>query len=262
MEESASEGSPADVRLDEIATQWSLLRLAHRDTVTAAGPARGALVLRYNKAIRGYVGALVRDEHDADEVAQEALIKVLRGDFAGATPERGRFRDLLKVAIKNLVRGYWGRQKRRKDTPGVDVQHMAVAEANDEPEVESAWLATWRNSVLELAWEALERYQQSVPGNISYTLLRLRAAHPDDSVETLAERLAESGGGHLRGDAVRQQLRRARLRFAQLLLEEVARSLDEPNPTRVEEELIDLGLMEHVRDFLPADWRTKGELRE
>ena len=72
----------------------------------------------------------------------------------------------------------------------------------------------------------------------------------------------QAAGKRFRADAVRQQLRRARLRFAELLVQEVARGIDDPTPARLEEELIDVGLMEYVRDFLPADWRTTGELRE
>ena len=99
-------------------------------------------------------------------------------------------------------------------------------------------------------------------GNVSYTLLRLRARYPDDDTGQLAGRLAGAVGRDYQLAAVRQQLRRARLRFAQLLVEEVSRSLDEPTPDRVEQELVDTGLMEYIRDFLPSDWRETGQLRE
>ena len=56
-------------RLDQIPTQWSLLRIAHQNSMTGAGEARNVLVLRYAAAIRNYVGALIRNEYDADEVS-------------------------------------------------------------------------------------------------------------------------------------------------------------------------------------------------
>src|SRR5437762_1642647 len=71
-------------RLDDINTRWSLLRLAHASPGGQAGAARDALVLRYAAAIRGYVGAMLPDAQDADELAQEIVLKLLRGDFAGA----------------------------------------------------------------------------------------------------------------------------------------------------------------------------------
>ncbi len=244
-------------RLDEIQTRWSLLRLAHQNTPTTAGAARNDLVLRYAGAIRKYLGLLIPDEQDADEVSQEMVVRLLRGDFARATPERGRFRDYLAVAARNLARGYQARRWRRKDRER-DMEQFA--DAAHEPAGDADWVATWRQSVLEKAWAALEEYQRTHRGSVSWTLLRLRTAHPDDDAEQLAGRLTEAVGRPFRVAALRQQLHRARLRFAQFLLEEVARGLDDPTPERVEEELVDIGLIEYVRDLLPADWRTRGEL--
>lgn len=244
-------------RLGEIPTQWSLLRLARHDSVTLAGPARNALALRYGGAIRHYVGALVREPHDADELAQEVLVRILRGDFAGADPERGRFRDMLKVAARNLVWTHWRKQRRA----GPDVSRLPDPAADD-ASADREWLASWRQSVLDKTWSALEEYQAAHRGSVAHTLLRLRADHPDDDSEQLAARLAAAVGRPVRADAARQQLHRARLRFAQLLLEEVARALDDPTPARVEEELAEVGLIDYVRDFLPPDWRSRGELNE
>jgi RNA polymerase sigma-70 factor (ECF subfamily) len=245
-------------RLNEIATNWSLLRLAHQNSVTAAGPARNALVLRYSGAIRKYMGALIYAEQDADDVAQEVLVRLLKGDFAGANKERGRFRDYLAVAARNLARAYWAKAGRQPGG-GLDVNQFPAAPAGDFPSDEQM-ISTWRTSVLEMTWNALEEYERTHKGSVSYTLLRLRTDHPDDDSEQLAARLSEATGKKFKAAAMRQQLRRARLRFAQFLVEEVAHSMDNPTPERVEEELTEIGLMEYVRDFLPPDWRTRGEL--
>jgi DNA-directed RNA polymerase specialized sigma24 family protein len=246
-------------RLDQIPTQWSLLRIAHRNSMTGSGEARNVLVLRYAAAIRNYVGALIRNEHDADEVSQEVVIRLLRGQFASATPERGSFRRLLMVATHNLVRTYWSRQQRK---PRADIDLGSIAGAAEESALEAEALASWKQSLLDMAWKGLEEYQNEHPGTVAYTLLRLRADYPDDESEALAGRLSAAAGKPFRADAVRQQLRRARVRFAQILLEEVSRGLDEPTPARVEEELIETGLMPYVEDLLPTDWRTRGELSE
>jgi RNA polymerase sigma-70 factor (ECF subfamily) len=85
-------------------------------------------------------------------------------------------------------------------------------------------------------------------------VLRLRADRPDETSEQLAARLSEKLGRTVRPDAIRQQLRRARLRFADLLIAEVAGGLDDPTPERIEDELIALGLLGSVKDLLPAGW--------
>jgi DNA-directed RNA polymerase specialized sigma24 family protein len=244
--------------LDEIPTQWSLLRLAHQDA-TAAGPARQALLLRYNGAIRRYIGGMIRNPHDADEVAQDVVVRLMRGDFAGADSRRGRFRDLLGASVRNMVRNFWNKQNRRRGA-NLDLAYVEGGSVDPAAAADAGWLAHWQSSVLDLAWHALEESQRATPGNVFYTLLRLRAEHPDDDSSRLAELLTRATGKSFRADNVRQQLRRARLRFAELLLEEIARGLAEPTPENVQEELVALGLMDYVRDFLPRDWKTRGEL--
>ncbi len=70
-------------RLDEAPTRWSLMGAAHRNSL-GAGAARNALALRYAKAIRNFAGSLVKGSHDAEEVSQEVVQRLLRGQFAGA----------------------------------------------------------------------------------------------------------------------------------------------------------------------------------
>jgi DNA-directed RNA polymerase specialized sigma24 family protein len=241
---------PASSRLDEIATEWGLLQQAHQEG-EGARAARNAVVLRYARAIRTYVGALIKEPQDADEVAQEVLVRLLRGQFAAASPERGRFRRMLAVAAHNLVRNYWQR-KRRQTGVDLDVQTVADEDTTQAADAEAA--ATWRQAMLDLAWRALEEFERAHPGNIAWTVLRLRADLPEADSEGLAIRLSERTGRHFRAEAMRQQLRRARKRFAQMLLDEVGRTLDDPTPGAIEEELIEVGLMEYVQDFLPEGW--------
>ncbi len=244
-----SGGNPS--RIEAISTRWTLLQAAHGGSTTTAGEARNALVLRYTPAVRRYVGALLRNDDEADDLAQDVVLRLLGGDFAGADPARGRFRDLLKVAVRNMVRNHWSKQKRRR-AADVDVDKLGVAAEGAD---EQSWLASWRRSVLDLAWNALQQEERKRAGSVAYTLLRLRADHPDDTSEQLAARLAEKTGKPMRADAVRQKLHRAREQFADVLLAEIARGLDPPTPERIEEELVDLGLIELVRDFLPEEWK-------
>ena len=60
---------------------------------------------------------------------------------------------------------------------------------------------------------------------------------------------------------MRQRLRRTRLQFADLLITELGRSIDDPTPEKIEEELIALGLLELMRGLLPAGWSTESSQR-
>lgn len=237
-------------RLDGIETQWSLLVRAHQGTIASGNEARRALVLRYAPAIRAYIHAITRNEQDTDEISQDAVVRLLQGDFAGADPQRGRFRDLLKVAVRNMVRTYWQQQKRREHA-NFD---LSLLQDEDPSLDDETWVGNWRKAVLEIAWSSLETYQRNHPGSSAYTVLRMRADHPDMNSQELAERLSQKLGREIRPDALRQQLRRARTRFAEFVVEEIGQGLTEPTPDRIQQELICLGMYEHIKDVLPADW--------
>ena len=244
-------------RLEGIATRWSLIRDAHAGgTPQTATAARQALVLRYAKSIRRYVGGIVKKTDDADELAQDVVMRLMKGDFAGADPNRGRFRDLLKTAVRNMVHNHWGKANRRK-TADADL-NLVGKEDTDDP----AWTAEWQANVLDLAWSALKEFERKNPTNPAHTLLRLRAEFPDATSDELADKLSKKTKAAVRADACRQMLRRARLRFAEALVTEVGVGLADPSPARVAEELAALGLLEYVKDFLPDDWATSGTLAE
>lgn len=238
-------------RIDAISTRWSLLRLAHSshpDTTKA----RQMLVLRYSSAVRRYVGAIVRVGDDADELAQDVVLRLMRGDFAGAAPTRGRFRDFLKIAVRNMIHNHWAKSKRRQtDALSVDPHSL-------DSEREADWLTAWQKSVLD---QALESCRADEAASGGYTLLKLRMEFPDATSEELAEKLSSKLKTSIKPESCRQMLRRARLKLAEALVEEIKSGLDDESPARVLEELAALGLLEQVKDFLPDDYPTSGELK-
>lgn len=200
-------------------------------------------LLLYGPAVRRYVHCLVRDPHEADEVLQEFLLAVLRHRFATASPDRGRFRDYLKQALRHAVADHYRRRPRR-EVSGVAWDQLAGSAADQ------TWRDEWQRCVLDRSWRELERHEQSTPGNLFYTVLRLVADRPDADSATLATLVKAHKGQAVRADAVRQQLSRARRKFAALIVAEVRRGLDHATPAALREELAELGLMRFVSDYL------------
>jgi RNA polymerase sigma factor (sigma-70 family) len=246
-------------RLGQLETQWSLVRRAYAETPSVAQEALSVLVMRYSPAIRAYVKLLTRNDADADELAQDVVVRLLKGDFANADPHRGRFRDLLMVSVRNMVKNHWQRANRRPKT-GIDSPETAglfddigeYSKAADE-----SWIANWRTMLIEIAMTRLERHQSENPESVIYSAVRLRSSFPDLDSTGLAQKLSEMAGREINAAAYRQNLKRGRVRFAQYVVEEIAQGLELADTDRLQEELISVGLYEYVKDVLPDNWNRK-----
>lgn len=245
MAKSSSGHSGGVPGLDQISTRWAVLK----DPVQ--------FLLRYGPAIRKYLQALLKNPDDVDEIAQDILTKVVQNAFGKANPDNGRFRNYLKVAVRNAALMHLRRKKAVQ--PGDSVLLNVADPLQTTLAADQEWLADWQRCIMNKAWRALDSHERRSSGNHCHTVLRLAVEHPDDDSTKLAERTSQKIGRALRADAYRKQLSRARRMFAEVLLEEVTNTLDQPTPERIEEELIEIGLMGYVRDFLPPDWDKRGK---
>ncbi len=228
-------------RLSQIQTRWSLVTQAHQEVADAATRAQAALAQRYYAAIYRYILGAVRDANVADDLAQEFALRLVRGSFKSATPERGRFRDFIKTAVYHLIVDH----QRRK----APVQFAPDMPEPPEPPKPGGLEECWREELLNRAWDGLAQVEKE-SGQPFYTLLRYRAENPDVRSARMAEALEGQIGKALTETAVRKALQRARERFSDLLLEEVARSLQSNDRSDVEQELIDLDLLSYCRSAL------------
>jgi RNA polymerase sigma-70 factor (ECF subfamily) len=239
--------------LNGISTQWDVLRQAHQGQ-DQAGTAQRLILERYGNAVRRYLRGAVRDPDAADDLFQEFACRFLKGGLRGADPGRGRFRDYVKGVLFHLIADHHRRKPMRP-----------LASALDEPAVEPSstldcdreFLQTWRDELLARCWTALDERQRRT-GQPFYTVLRFRANHPGMKSPELARHLSEELGKPMTATAVRQTLHRARQMFADLLLDEVAHSLQTPSLKRLEEELLHLGLIEYCRLALER-WQAEGD---
>jgi RNA polymerase sigma-70 factor (ECF subfamily) len=223
----------------ESATEWDLIR----------DPAH--VIQRYSPAIRRYFGVLIRNQHDAEEAAQEFFLRIIRVGFFRACRERGRFRDYLRRAVRNAALNFL--RDRRGRGPGVLQLPLEPVAEGPWPGEDREWLAGWRRCLLKRAFRALAGHEQRSPGNLCYTVLCAVAKYPYESCEALAGRVGRRTGRPLSGAAFRKQVSRARRLLAVVLMNEVASTLDHPTREQVIEELAALGLWDRVRAHLPPD---------
>jgi RNA polymerase sigma-70 factor (ECF subfamily) len=234
--------------LSRIETLWSVVRTAHGEEVDAAMQAREHLFERYNGAVRRYLLAALRNEDAADEVFQEFSLRFVRGDFGNVDPSKGRFRSFLKTVVYHLLVDYQRRKKR-----GQREQAFAHEPETDEVQQSSAddeaFISNWRDGLLERVWSGLQLSEES-SGKPHHTVLQVRVANAELSSTELAEVLSEKLGREVNSGHTRVLLHRARDRFAELMLAEVAETLEQATPEALEEELIDLNLFHYCKHLL------------
>lgn len=229
-------------RLDLISTRWTLFDRAHHGAESAAAAAQADLLERYGGAARRYLQGALKDRDAADELFQEFAYRFLHGDFKGACPERGRFRDFLKGALRHLVADFCNR--RRRQLPELP-DDLAGREPRPDAGLEQLFQQSWRDDLLARTWDSLADEEKQT-GQPFYSVLRFRAEHPELRSPELARCLGEALHRAVSAEAVRQTLHRARKRFAGLLRGHVQASLASDDPEAVEDELRDLGLLRYL----------------
>lgn len=240
--------SELNQHLSQISTAWTAVLEAHFGEGDAVGEAQQRLLQRYSAAVYRYLLAAVRDPDAADELFQEFALRLVRGDFKRVDPLRGRFRHFLKTSLYHLIVDHQRRQQRRARPLSADSAEPA-AEAPSEADSDREFQTIWRAELMARTWEALARHDRAT-GQHLYTVLRFRTDHPEVRSPQMAEQLAPEVGKPLTAEWVRKRLFHAREKFTDLLLEEVAQSLANPAVDRLEEELIDLGLLDYCRAAL------------
>jgi RNA polymerase sigma-70 factor (ECF subfamily) len=241
--------------LSQLPTLWTLVCQAHQGPEEEMQAARARLLERYGGVVRRYLAGALGDAEAADELSQEFALSFLRGDFRRADPERGRFRQYLKTALFHLVVQYRRRQQKQPLALGSKMPEPAAAPAGDTADQD--FLRSWRDELLASTWDALREVEQT-NDQPWYTVLRFRADHPDLPSPQMAQQLQAPLGKPLSPAGIRQLLRRAREKFADLLLERVADSLDRATAEELESELIELNLLAYCQPALKRRGSDRG----
>ncbi len=236
-------------RLSRISTHWSLVFRAHDQAGADKTAAQAALLHRYCGAVYRYVRSVVQDEHVTEDLCQDFAHRFVRGDFHNANPAIGRFRSFVKTAVAHLIAD-WRRRCRAglRAAPADDTRLNEVV--SREPDPAGIFEQLWRAELLDRAWEKLQRLQNQEADSWFCTALRFRAEHPEASSAEMAEGLGRQLGRPVTAENVRSTLRRARIKFAAALVEEVAHSLQSHSPAEVRGEISELGLLPYCRPVL------------
>jgi RNA polymerase sigma-70 factor (ECF subfamily) len=237
-------------RLSRITTIWTLVINAHGSPANDEAAAQQAILERYQGAVYRYLLGAVHDPDTADDLFQEFALRFVRGDFRRADPSQGRFRDYVKKALINLVLNY--RKHKQVRDRAVQLENPdALAGHAEMEDLDASFLENWRKELLDRAWAALAAVQQP-DGPPYYSVLRFSYEHPRVPSAQVAELLTAQlkPSKPFTGAGVRKTLQRARDKFTDLLVEEVARSIQTTAIDELEQELSELGLLAYCNRAL------------
>ena len=175
-----------------------------------------------------------RDPDVADELFQEFALRVVQGAFGRVDPQRGRFRDYLKITLIHLVTDYQNRK--RCQGPHLDGMAVeAVAPMSDRDASDELFLAGCaRNCWPRLGRRSARAERQG--GQPYYSVLRFRSENHEASSADMALRLSEQLHPPCPfTETESQDAATSARQFADALIEEVAHSLDHPTHDALEQ---------------------------
>src|SRR5262249_52236631 len=143
------------------------------------------------------------------------------------------------------------KQRSQQPRPLPEVVADPLATPPEGPDPERAFLDVWRGELMDRAWQSLAQVQKST-GHPYETITRIKLASigsGQSSGET-AELLSKQFGRPFTADGVRKLLQRAREKFAQFLLEDVAHSMENPTLEQLTQELRELGFLSYCKPAL------------
>jgi RNA polymerase sigma-70 factor (ECF subfamily) len=253
--DSPSSHPPAPVRsagAGIVTTRWTLVFDAARTGTPQSRRALEALCGQYWYPLYAFVRQQGYGADDAGDLTQEFFLRLLaRNDFAAADPSRGRFRSYLLGALRHFLSDQRDRRaalKRGGDRPTSPVGPAGLEGCADWPGAERRYAA---EPAHDLTPQALfdRRWAMALLGEV---LRLLKAEMQGQGRGDLFQALKESIGGGDDGrpyrelaasmgmseGAVKVAVHRLRRRYRELLRQQIARTVADPE--EVDDEIRDL----------------------
>ncbi|HEV2329150.1 MAG TPA: RNA polymerase sigma factor [Verrucomicrobiae bacterium] len=220
-------------------THWSVVLRAGQSDTTRAQDALAKLCSTYWYPLYAYVRRRGYSPHDAQDLTQAFFAHILeRQSFVHADPNRGRFRSFLLGVMNHFLANEWTRAHAQKRGGGATplplefetAETRYIREPVDNTTPEQNYERRWALALLEVVLRRLaDEYKQEgraeVFAEFNPCLVGERSALP---YAELAAKLGVSEG------TVKSAVHRMRQRYRQLLRDEIANTVAEPDEVDAE----------------------------
>ena len=214
-------------------TSWTLIATAARESGNAQS-ALANLCEAYWYPVYAFIRRRGHSREDAEDLCQEFFARVLQdGALSSARRERGKFRSFLLASVTNFLANEWDRTQALKRGGGCTMLSLdfdaSEARYRQEPchelTPETLFGRQWALALLDLVLARLrdELSQRRQAGLFDRLSQYLTGDQGRGSYEQLAAELKVSEA------AIRTAVHRLRRRFGDLVREEIAASVADPN---------------------------------
>jgi RNA polymerase sigma factor (sigma-70 family) len=213
-------------------THWSAVLAAGQNSDPQASLALEQLCRTYWYPLYLFVRRRGCGPEDAQDLTQAFFAHLLSKEFLrGVAPEKGRFRSFLLACLKNFLVDEWEKTRTEKrGGPTLDVLdlHQAEQRYQVEPSAEATPEAFYdRRWAMDLLHHVLERLRAEVTADHKDSFFR--HVQPCLLGEPLSETYAQLGARlGISETAVKVSVHRLRLRYRELLRQEIAHTVSEP----------------------------------
>jgi RNA polymerase sigma-70 factor (ECF subfamily) len=222
-------------------TRWSMIRQATADhSNEAGGRAMAEFCRNYREPLLAFTRATVAHPQDAEDLVQGFFEKLLTRNFlSSANPERGRLRTFLLTCLKRHIVDEHRHHAAGKRGGGAMV--VPIDNAMDIPSQDATpdelFHRQWAMVILSRSLETLRRsWSETGKERLFEALQPWLGFRPENDADraALAVELGMSKG------ALKTALYRLRRDYREILLQEVADTLDVKTPNEVQAELKEL----------------------
>ena len=223
-------------------TRWSLVLRATDHAHPAGAAALNELCAAYWYPLYCFARRRGLEAPDAEDATQDFFARIIEKEtLASADPERGRLRTFLLTAFQRYLINFDAHRFAQKRGGRLGTLSLDDAESSyhrepmDANTPEKLFHRSWALSVLGTVLDALAaEWSADDKGEIFDALrpfLGFDQEESGTSYATIAARLGLSAG------AIRVAVHRLRKRYREILLAQIAETLDEPTPKAVEDEI-------------------------
>jgi RNA polymerase sigma factor (sigma-70 family) len=224
-------------------TQWSVVLAAGRRSSPDARDALATLCQVYWYPLYAYVRRKGHSPNDAQDLTQDFFARLLEKNVAGkADRTRGRFRSFLLASLNHFLAKEWRRAGARKRGDGrvalsLDLaggESRYILEPAHELTAEKIYERRWALTLLE---QTLAKLHDEFAGDGKLELFEHLKPYLGGNESTVPYQQIAAALGKTEG-AVKVAVHRLRRRCRELLLEQIAQTVSDPQ--EVDDELRDL----------------------